>query len=382
MATPHGCLAASLVTDDDAVDFSGATLVLPTLSLGSIDQMAMDLLVNTLLTKSPPCVVRVGRLVTPFVEPVVGSSPFGSSLSGLANSLEVYFVAAAKLVLLQQRAPATSGQHEAFVSAVFEWAAPAKIARIVALAAIDGISRVDSDFKESSPLRYIATAADPEIEAAGAVLLWREFPSAPVRVVDSVVFGADGGTMGSTPSAQVASSLAGWTPPSAVDIESTALAFSGVWGSGYAPVYWRRSLSSAASGGDGGVSPPPSLRCILAVLASEGVNVPHAAALAELAAQVRPGVIMLLIRRTLLSHLPCVPCSAPPPCLQVLGLSELLILPAAAAAAAPSAKADTRRRRGVAPAAGGLGALGRFVAPPAWHAAAVAAVEVDALLFP
>lgn len=71
--------------------------------------------------------------------------------------------------------------------------------------------------------------------------------------------------------------------------------------------------------------------------------------------------------------------------LQVLGLAELLDLPAATAAAAtaaPSAKADTRRRRGVAPAAGGLGALGRFVAPPAWHAAAVAAVEVDTMLFP
>jgi len=296
MATPTGRLAASLVTDNAVVDFSGATLVLPTLSLGSIDQMAMDLLINTLSTKSPPCVVRVGRLVTPFVQAVVGSSPFGSSLSGLANSLEVYFVAAAKVVLLQQRAPATPGQHEAFVSAVIEWAATAQIARIVALAAIDGISRVDSDFKESSSLRYIATAADPKIEAAGAVLLWRALPSAPVRVADSVVFGADGGAMGSTTLPQAESTLTGWTPPSAEDTESTALAFSGVWGSGYAPVYWRRSLSSAASGGDGGVPPPPSLRCILAVLASEGVNVPHAAALAELAAQVRPGVILLLSR--------------------------------------------------------------------------------------
>lgn len=350
-------LAATLIREDVAasLDLAGATLVVPALSLGSVDQMAVDLLVNSLFSQGCTGVVRLGLLATPFVQPVIGGRPYGASGPETAGSLEVYHVPAARVVIVQQRAPAVSGQHEALVAALLEWAAGAGIASLVVLAAVDGISRVDADFKAATPLRYIAAGSDAAAEAAGALPLHRapHSAAAPVDPAGAVVIGADGGALsGSAPAAAPASaSVVGWVPPTGSAVAQTALAFSGVWGSGYAPVYFRRALSSSVGAGEA-ASPAPALRSVLAVLASEGVNSPHAAALAELAAQ-------------------------------VVGLAPLLPPEEeAAAAAAPPSKGG----RGAASGAAGRDALperlGRFFVPHAWRAGAASAAVVDPFLFP
>ena len=278
-------IAASLIREGPALGIAGTSLVVPTLSLGSIDQLALDLLINSLYVQSPGSIIRLGRLVTSFVQPVVGGPPFeGREGDALAFSLEVYLVPDSRVVILQQRAPAVQDLHEAFVLSILQWAAEEGVATFTMLSAIDGISRLDADFAATSPLRYFAVSEDPAAEAAGALRVSHErVAESNLYDVTATVFGADGSVVGSSDSKPSRPVLPGWIPLSARSVFQTASAFRGIWGSGYAPIYYRRAISEAYPSD---LPPLPSLRSCLAVIASEGVNIPHASALAELAVQV------------------------------------------------------------------------------------------------
>jgi proteasome assembly chaperone 2 len=66
-------------------NFNGFTLVLPALTLGNVGQLAVDLMLNTLL---PHGTELLGYIESSLLLPISGANPFGIEKGGLAASLE------------------------------------------------------------------------------------------------------------------------------------------------------------------------------------------------------------------------------------------------------------------------------------------------------
>jgi hypothetical protein len=276
IALPRGSGGAAAA----APALAGYTLVLPALSLGNTCQMAVDLLVNTLLTRSAgaadaSCIRRIGFLSTPAVKPVVGSNPWSVPLpqplphpggqggggvdAEISMNLEVFTVPSARLAILQQRAGAVAGLHEAVVQAVVEWARASGVAQLVVLSAADAIVMPGVVGGPERRLRFVSSQLEGGAEAAAAVSLresgiaeWKA--PAPVAVAGVAGAGArtptgaaDPGDAADapTPAAAEPPVQPSWQPPTAAAVAATKTAFADVWGAGCAPVYHRRALTAS-----------------------------------------------------------------------------------------------------------------------------------------
>ena len=303
----------------------GYTLVVPALGLGNVCQLAVDLVVNTALVlrevEGGGVVARAGHLATPHVAPTVGTAPYsvpitttGGGGGDVALNCEVYVVPEARVAVLQQRAACCDREHELYVAALASWAASARLARVLLLAGTDAILRpermargdrlvylstatggLDAAAAAAGATRYVpptAAGGSDEDRAALALHVERARATAAAAAAGAGVTGRGIAAAGSgvpsyyTGGAWLAdvvgggtavsgdTTLPGWEAPSPAAIAATADAFAALWGTGYAPVYYRRWLSSPAA-------PPLTL---LALFMAEGDNLADAAALATAAA--------------------------------------------------------------------------------------------------
>lgn len=250
---------------------AGYTLLLPSLGLGNVGQLALDLLLNTL---APTGAARhVATLPSAFVEPVVGAHPFDAPLGprAMTTAVELYAVDGAKLAILQQRAPAVEGLHELWALQVARLAAAARVGRVVCVGGVDAALRGDAELaRGGAPSAvYVATRPDPAAVAA-------RLPS---------WCGADGSRALPLPQGEgeedEAAEGAGesappeWEPLAPGAAAATSGLLSQALGAGYAPVYFRRLLGDAATRGDAA----PGFTAVMAFV-SEGDNTPEAAGLA------------------------------------------------------------------------------------------------------
>jgi len=125
-------------TSQTYAQFSGATLVLPCLTIGNVGQLALDLLISTFE------IPRVGFLDHPYVLPMVGNDAFTPNGSGvLTTSLELFFDKPHDLALIQQRAPVVKGRSKDFAESVRKWAISQGFARVILLYSADASYRRD-----------------------------------------------------------------------------------------------------------------------------------------------------------------------------------------------------------------------------------------------
>lgn len=270
--------------------------------------------------------------LSPYSVPIVAPGERGSDA---AVNCEVYVFPAAATAVMQQRAACLDREHELFIAGVAGWAARAGVAAVLVLTATDAILRPER-MARGDRLVYLTSAAGGEdaraAAAAGATKY--EAPSAPggsdedraaltaaverARATAAVAAaasaaasasasatvpagaalsyyssggwlahdagsssssgggsggsGADGGGVPLTVSGVAP---VGWEAPTPAAVAATATAFAALWGTGYAPVYFRRALSNPLHG------VPTS---VLALFASEGDNLADAVTLATAAA--------------------------------------------------------------------------------------------------
>lgn len=264
-----------------AFDVRGYTLVVPSLGLGNICQLATDLLINTLLIadrnstsadRRAPIIERIGHIATSSVLPVVGVQPYSvpiaaassvdAGTSDVSLNLELFAIPAARVVLLQQRAGAKDQHHELFVHDVYLWAVSAGIAKVLLLSGTDACLRPER-IAAGERLVYISTevtagskASEEAVEAAGVPIFKAVGDSAEDRaaLADSELrhgnaepqsfYNSTGGAEAAAPAGSSAVPPAGWVPVSEAAISSTRILFAGMWGTGYAPVYFRRFFQS------------------------------------------------------------------------------------------------------------------------------------------
>ncbi|RLV93018.1 Proteasome assembly chaperone 2 [Spathaspora sp. JA1] len=97
-------------TQNNQPNLGSATLVIPSISIGNIPQLTIDLLIHTFPF------VKIGYLddlyVYPFASPVDYSK---GPIKGISRAIEVYYCQDAQLCLIQQRSPILASFTDSFV---------------------------------------------------------------------------------------------------------------------------------------------------------------------------------------------------------------------------------------------------------------------------
>eukprot|EP00271_Cylindrocystis_brebissonii_P011433 TRINITY_DN2900_c0_g1_i1.p1 TRINITY_DN2900_c0_g1~~TRINITY_DN2900_c0_g1_i1.p1 ORF type:complete len:348 (-),score=82.82 TRINITY_DN2900_c0_g1_i1:272-1315(-) len=151
-----------------SASLKGKTLVLPSVSIGNVGQLAIDLLVETL---NPP---RACFLEEPHVLPCVGNDPFGRAQNGaLTTALEVFVDEARSLAFLQQRAPVIAGKLDLFASNLGDWLLSEGVSDVVLVSGADAGKRTPSQM-EGEQVRYLASAGGPSTAATSDAAASRE----------------------------------------------------------------------------------------------------------------------------------------------------------------------------------------------------------------
>jgi len=150
-------------------DFSGYNLVLPSVSVGNVGQLAMD----ALLTNLSPPPTSLGQVHHPSLIPLVGPDPLRTSSSSITTALQLYHHPPSRLLLLQLRSGLVPGGSRQFLSDLLHWCKTAGVARVVNLSSCHAHERTDCQMTGDSQLRYLVTGAGEE-EEMGLPQTWRK----------------------------------------------------------------------------------------------------------------------------------------------------------------------------------------------------------------
>ncbi|PWY99365.1 hypothetical protein BCV70DRAFT_200941 [Testicularia cyperi] len=123
--------------------FQGATLLIPAVSIGSVPQLTVDLL----LQSDDLALKKVGRLDPSFCVPFVGAqepSPAHHGSTGLCTALEV-FANDQGLVVIQQRSPVLKSLESEYIAALTTWIGSVGIDQVLWVTSLDAGARIDSE---------------------------------------------------------------------------------------------------------------------------------------------------------------------------------------------------------------------------------------------
>ena len=83
----------------EGLDLSGYTLILPSVAVGNVAQLSVDLLISSLNLK------KCGRIFDSAFIPIVGADPYNEDNQEICTSLDLYMSREKKIVVLQIRSP-------------------------------------------------------------------------------------------------------------------------------------------------------------------------------------------------------------------------------------------------------------------------------------
>ncbi|GAC95402.1 hypothetical protein PHSY_002977 [Pseudozyma hubeiensis SY62] len=151
------------------VKLDGTTLIIPAVSIGSVPQLAIDLLIND----ASLSLVKVGRIDPSFCFPFVGpsesahSNDITTSLEGKRNHSFVHFSHSSSdtdhfpllnctvfsngsLTVIQQHSPILKSTQSTYISALTSFLSSTRFTEILYLTSLDSAARTDDEF--STPL--------------------------------------------------------------------------------------------------------------------------------------------------------------------------------------------------------------------------------------
>ncbi|KAJ2735025.1 hypothetical protein IW152_001870 [Coemansia sp. BCRC 34962] len=139
----------------EAVVTRGSTLILPTVSIGNVPQLGMDLLINTLQLS------RIGIIDDSALLPVSGIAAF-DHITSRPVPLEVYQSTDAKWTLIQQRSPPLPKRHRLFAKSMLEFIKAGEFDRVVLLTSSDAALRTDA-LIDGPQIRSISVNCDDRV---------------------------------------------------------------------------------------------------------------------------------------------------------------------------------------------------------------------------
>jgi len=128
------------------------TLILPSVSVGNVGQLAQDVLLASL---SPPPDL-LGQVHHPALIPMVGCDPLDNDSSSITTAMQMYQYKPSRLLLLQIRSGIVPGKGDLFLDDLVSWCKEKGVSRLISLTSCHAHEMTDSQIR-SSPLRYLAT---------------------------------------------------------------------------------------------------------------------------------------------------------------------------------------------------------------------------------
>ncbi|XP_014205566.1 proteasome assembly chaperone 2 [Copidosoma floridanum] len=127
----------------------GYTLAVPSVSVGNVGQLSVDLLISTL------GMCRVGRIYDDCFIPLAGSDPYDESSEDICTAVDVYVSHESKIVAVQIRSPLVR-RPTSFFHEVLNFVTDRKISRVIILTSSFGHEKRDKELR-TVPFRYLAT---------------------------------------------------------------------------------------------------------------------------------------------------------------------------------------------------------------------------------
>jgi len=147
-------------------EWSGYRFVMPTISVGQVGQLSVDLLLNNFKNQ----VRKVGTVYSDAVLPVTGVDRSGT---GLCSALELHVCEDHKLVILQQRSPFVKGRIPSFRRKLLAWLKRSGFVETFVLAGVSSHIRKDAEL-EGSLFRFL-TSNNKAREKFLNEFKWREY---------------------------------------------------------------------------------------------------------------------------------------------------------------------------------------------------------------
>lgn len=127
------------------------TLIVASISVGNISQLAIDLLISTL-----PGTTKAGFVSCPYIEPLIGFDAFAQNSSDLTLGCELYENKALKLVIIQQRAPFMKGGRSKFLDLLVNFINQENFKETICLTSSHAYERIDSQLS-GDQFRFLYT---------------------------------------------------------------------------------------------------------------------------------------------------------------------------------------------------------------------------------
>ncbi|EPQ27246.1 uncharacterized protein PFL1_05169 [Pseudozyma flocculosa PF-1] len=139
--------------------FEDNTLILPMVSVGSVPQLAVDLLLH-----SPALALeKVARLDHSDCIPFAGPDE-GAKGNAISTALEV-FQNRAGLTVIQHRSPVFKSREKAFTDRLVAWIRSANFKQVLVLSSIDAAARTDDELSTSVVTLFPAPPRTPALQA-------------------------------------------------------------------------------------------------------------------------------------------------------------------------------------------------------------------------
>eukprot|EP00045_Choanoeca_perplexa_P005853 m.48933 g.48933 ORF g.48933 m.48933 type:complete len:256 (+) comp13334_c0_seq1:65-832(+) len=143
------------ITGSPAFEASSKTLIVPSLSIGSVSQLAADLLIESLSLK--PCLT----LDHDALVPVVGNMrQAADSTTTLVTAAQVYSSPDSPLAVLQQRSSLISTLRDQYRNDLVAWVKEQGYQRVLLLAGTDASERIDNQL-QGVQLRWVLLDDSP-----------------------------------------------------------------------------------------------------------------------------------------------------------------------------------------------------------------------------
>ncbi|XP_063380068.1 proteasome assembly chaperone 2 [Cydia fagiglandana] len=136
----------------DTGHLKGFTLIIPSVAVGNVGQLACDLLISSLNMK------KIASVYSSALIPVAGYDPYDLKSSKLSSSCEAYKCGERQLVILQLRAPLVFEYAQNFLEDVVKQFKAKKIKDIIVLTSSFAHERKHI---MTSPFRYLASETSP-----------------------------------------------------------------------------------------------------------------------------------------------------------------------------------------------------------------------------
>lgn len=92
----------------EKVDLNGFTLIIPSVAVGNVGQLAVDLLISSSGLR------RIGSVLNSAFIPVVGPDPYNQTSNDICTTVDVYIQEQSKIVIFQIRSLLTKKPQEFF----------------------------------------------------------------------------------------------------------------------------------------------------------------------------------------------------------------------------------------------------------------------------